>query len=101
PARMRGPGPSSNVAGQLTGVSGRGRGIGPFGRDGAEGSTGRVLTSVIPGTGHLLPLLPTLHALRDAGDTVLVASAEPLRAEVGAAGADLRVRAPPCHEADA
>jgi UDP:flavonoid glycosyltransferase YjiC (YdhE family) len=45
-----------------------------------------VLASVIPGTGHLLPLLPSLHALRDAGDTVLVASAEPLRAEVEVAG---------------
>jgi hypothetical protein len=46
-----------------------GRIIGPFGRDGAEESIVRVLASVIPGSGHLLPLLPTLHALRDAGDT--------------------------------
>jgi hypothetical protein len=75
--------------------------IGPFGRDGAEESTVRVLASVIPGTGHLLPLLPTLHALRDAGDTVLVASAEPLRAEVEAAGLDFAAVGPPWHESDA
>ena len=61
----------------------------------------RVLTSDIPGTGHLLPLLPTLHALRDAGDTVLVASAEPLRAEVEAAGLDFAAVVPPWHESDA
>jgi UDP:flavonoid glycosyltransferase YjiC (YdhE family) len=60
-----------------------------------------VLASVIPGTGHLLPLLPTLHALRDAGDRVLVASAEPLRAEVAAAGLDFAAVGPPWHESDA
>jgi UDP:flavonoid glycosyltransferase YjiC (YdhE family) len=61
----------------------------------------RVLTSVIPGTGHLLPLVPTLHALRDEGDTVLVASAEPLRAEVEAVGLDFAPVGPPWHESNA
>ena len=61
----------------------------------------RVLASVIPGTGHLLPLLPSLHALRDAGDTVLVASAEPLRAEVEGAGLDFAAVGPSWHESDA
>lgn len=61
----------------------------------------RVLASVLPGTGHLLPLLPTLQALRGAGDTVLVASAEPLRAEVEAAGLDFTAVGPSWHESDA
>jgi UDP:flavonoid glycosyltransferase YjiC (YdhE family) len=60
----------------------------------------RVLASVHPGTGHLLPLVPTLHALRDAGHTVLVASAEPLRAEVEAIGLDFAPVGPPWHESD-
>ena len=61
----------------------------------------RVLASVLPGTGHLLPLVPTLHALRDAGHTVVVASAEPLRAEVEAAELDFAPVGPPWHESDA
>jgi hypothetical protein len=61
----------------------------------------RVLASVLPGTGHLLPLVSTLHALRDAGHTVVVASAEPLRAEVKAAGLDFAPVGPPWHESDA
>jgi len=61
----------------------------------------RVLASVLPGTGHLLPLVPTLHALRDAGHTVLVASAEPLRVEVEAAELDFAPVGPPWHESDA
>jgi UDP:flavonoid glycosyltransferase YjiC (YdhE family) len=60
----------------------------------------RVLASVHPGTGHLLPLVPTLHALRNAGHTVLVASAEPLRAEVEAIGLDFAPVGPPWHESD-
>jgi UDP:flavonoid glycosyltransferase YjiC (YdhE family) len=44
----------------------------------------RVVASVQPGTGHLRPLVPTLGALQEAGHEVLVASAEPLRAEVEA-----------------
>jgi len=61
----------------------------------------RVLASVLPGTGHLLPVVPTLHALRDAGHSVLVASAEPLRGEVEAAGLDFAPVGLPWHEADA
>ena len=60
----------------------------------------RVLVSVLPGTGHLLPLLPALQALRDAGHAVLVASAEPLRAEVEAAGLEFAAVGPPWHESD-
>jgi hypothetical protein len=60
----------------------------------------RVLASVLPGTHHLLPLVPTLHALRGAGHTVLVASAEPLRAEVEAAELDFAPVGPPWHESD-
>jgi hypothetical protein len=60
----------------------------------------RVLASVLPGTGHLLPLVPALHALRGAGHTVLVASAEPLRAEVEAAELDFAPVGPPWHESD-
>jgi UDP:flavonoid glycosyltransferase YjiC (YdhE family) len=61
----------------------------------------RVLACVLPGTGHLLPLVPTLHALRDAGHTVVVASAEPLRAEVDGAELDFAPVGPPWHESDA
>jgi UDP:flavonoid glycosyltransferase YjiC (YdhE family) len=61
----------------------------------------RVLASVLPGTGHLLPLVPTLHALRDADHTVVVASAEPLRGEVAAAELDFAPVGPPWHESDA
>ena len=42
-----------------------------------------------------------LHALRDAGHTLVVASAEPLRAEVEAAGLDFAPVGPPWHESDA
>jgi UDP:flavonoid glycosyltransferase YjiC (YdhE family) len=61
----------------------------------------RVLASVLPGTGHLLPLVPTLHALRDAGHTVVIASAEPLGAEVEAVGLDFAPVGPPWHESNA
>jgi len=61
----------------------------------------RVLASVQPGTGHLLPLVPTLHAPRDTGHTVVVASAEPLRAEVAAAGLEFAPVGRPWHESDA
>src|SRR4029450_826578 len=61
----------------------------------------RVLASVLPGTGHLLPLVPTLHALRDSGHTVVVASAEPLRAEVEGAELDFAPVGPPWPESDA
>jgi hypothetical protein len=61
----------------------------------------RVLASVLPGTGHLLPLVPTLHALRDAGHTVVVASAEPLRGEVEGAELDFAPVGPAWHESDA
>ena len=61
----------------------------------------RVLASVLPGTGHLLPLVPTLHALGNAGHTVVVASAEPLRAEVEGAGLDFAPVGPAWHESDA
>jgi len=61
----------------------------------------RVLASVLPGTGHLLPLVPTLHALRDAGHTVVVASAEPLRGEVEGAQLDFAPVGPAWHESDA
>jgi hypothetical protein len=60
----------------------------------------RVLASILPGTGHLLPLVPSLHALRDAGHGVLVANAEPLRAEVEAVRLDFAPVGPPWHEAD-
>jgi hypothetical protein len=40
----------------------------------------RVLASVLSGTDHLLPLVPILQALREAGHPVVVASAEPLPA---------------------
>jgi UDP:flavonoid glycosyltransferase YjiC (YdhE family) len=61
----------------------------------------RVLASVLPGTGHLLPLVPTLHALRDSGHTVVVASAEPLRGEVEGAELDFAPVGPAWHESDA
>jgi UDP:flavonoid glycosyltransferase YjiC (YdhE family) len=61
----------------------------------------RVLASLLPGTGHLLPLVPTLHALRDAGHTVVVASAEPLRGEVEGAELDFAPVGPAWHESDA
>jgi UDP:flavonoid glycosyltransferase YjiC (YdhE family) len=61
----------------------------------------RVLASVLPGTGHLLPLVPTLHALRDGGHKVVVASAEPLRGEVEGAELDFAPVGPAWHESDA
>src|SRR5215467_26272 len=61
----------------------------------------RILASVLPGTGHLRPLLPTLHALRQAGHAVVLASAEPLRSEVEAAGLDFAAVGPAWHESDA
>lgn len=56
---------------------------------------------VLPGTGHLLPLVPSLQALRDAGHTVVVVSAEPLRAKVEGAELDFVPVGPPWHESDA
>lgn len=58
----------------------------------------RVLASIQPGTGHLLPVVPTLRALRDAGHDVVVASSAPLLAEVEAAGLSFLPVGPAFHE---
>src|SRR5688500_5845211 len=59
----------------------------------------RVLLAALPAFGHLYPLMPLATALRESGDDVVLATADPLASAMRAL--DWRVEDVPCDVAEA